>query len=360
MKIFSLAFLFLCQFLSFYQALELPQPSPLRDSVQIQKRDKSAAANIVFKSTDGGQTWQDISKGLPENLEEGGFYANESGLWLRAGKGTYHSNPNSITPFWQKEIFPDKWSSIAAGKHGMFAYNYWGQIVQKINGTTVWSPVYTNFKGNIRTVFETAGGTIFIGSDNGLYKSTDNGKNWKHVHVGGWVIKMVEQNGVLVATSMGGIIRSADDGENWALVISEGGVGIDVAPIKGGFAAITFNTQSNTRRIRTSYDGGKTWQPIDAGLQVQAFIAPLGKLLFQVDQPDSVWHSNNTSLPEQAFITSIIQVGEYFFCGHPKGIFRSADKGKTWKLILPTIENKVFNLYGSGKVIYAIPKNGGC
>ena len=145
--------------------------------------------------------------------------------------------------------------------------------MQKINGTSVWSPIYTNFQEKrIRTVFETAGGTIFIGSDRGLFKSTNSGKTWKHVHAGGLVMKLVESNGVLVATSMRGIIRSTDDGENWELVISEGGVGIDVERINGGFAAITFNTQSNTRRVRTSYDGGKTWQPIDAGLPEQAFI----------------------------------------------------------------------------------------
>ena len=52
-------------------------------------------------------------------------------------------------------------------------------------------------------------------------------------------MKIVESNGVLMATSQKGIIRSTDDGENWALVISEGGVGIAVEQIKGGFAAIT-------------------------------------------------------------------------------------------------------------------------
>ena len=111
----------------------------------------------------------------------------------------------------------------------------------------------------IRTVFETAGGTVFIGSDKGLFKTINSGKTWKHVHAGGWVMNLVESNGVLLATSISGIIRSTDDGENWALVISEGGVGIAVAPIRGGFAAITFNTQSNSRRVRTSYDDGKTW-----------------------------------------------------------------------------------------------------
>ena len=146
-------------------------------------------------------------------------------------------------------------------------------------------------------------------------------------------MKLVESNGVLVATSMRGIIRSTDDGENWNCVLNEGGAIIAVEPIKGGFAAINFNMESMTRRMRTSYDGGKTWQPIDAGL------------------------------PANLEIASIIQVGEYFFCGHPTGIFRSSDKGKTWNLLLPSIENKVFNLFVSGNVIYviyAIPGKGGC
>ena len=143
-------------------------------------------------------------------------------------------------------------------------------------------------------------------------------------------MKLVASNGILMATSQKGILQSTDDGENWDLVINEGGVGIAVESIKGGFAAITYNTMSKTRRVRTSYDGGKTWQPIDDGL------------------------------PAQASIASIVQVGEYFFCGHPTGILRSSDQGKTWKLLLPSIENKVFNLSVSGNVIYAIPRDGGC
>ena len=111
---------------------------------------------------------------------------------------------------------------------------------------------------------------------------------------------MAERDGVLLAISNRRIIRSTDAGENWELVISEGGVGIDVASIEGGFAAITFNTQSNTRRIRTSYDGGKTWQAIDAGFGAETSLVPVVKPFFQVNQTDSTWNpNNNTSLPKQ-------------------------------------------------------------
>jgi photosystem II stability/assembly factor-like uncharacterized protein len=331
MKIFSLAFLllFLCPFV-FPVTDSQQQLVPSGDGKPT--KNKLGVASMVIKSTDGGQSWQDISEGLPGDKLEGSLFVNDAGFYLRTGNYIYHNKPNNKAPFWEKEIFPDEYSNIAPGKSGMFAYNYHlGQFRQKINGSGQWSPVYGNFElKGIIDVVETARGSVFIVCDRGrgLFRSTDNGKNWKEVTRGVW--KMVESNGVLVANSINGIIRSTDDGATWEPVISEGDMGVDLAPIDGGFAAITFNRQSETRRVRTSSDGGKTWQAIDAGL------------------------------PPGMKISSIIQVGENFFCGHPDGIYRSSDKGKTWKLLLPSIEGKVFYLSVSGNVIYAIPSAGGC
>lgn len=267
MKSFNLALLLVSLFtFSFIEASEFPKTSYLHVSQQIQKTVKAEDAKIVFKSADGGKTWQNISHGLPKSLQDeyavsrDAFFVNDNGIYINTQDGIYYSKANAAAPFWNKDT---------------------------------------------------------------------GGKNWKQIHTGGRR-NVAELNGILLATSNKGIIRSTDKGKNWELVISEGGVGIAVERIEGGFAAITYNSMFNIRRVRTSYDGGKTWQIIDDGL------------------------------PASLTITSIIQVGENFFCGHPTGIYKSSDKGKTWELILPSIEKKVFNLSVSGNVIYAIPGNEGC
>ncbi|MES2650014.1 MAG: exo-alpha-sialidase [Bacteroidota bacterium] len=351
MKIYHIALLLLLP-ISFgcNESLEFKASSPVADQ-QNQNSDKNGTANTVFRSADGGQTWQDISKGLPEKLQEdssrrNNFFANDKGLYLKVGNGLYHSETNATAPFWTKAIVPVEHSSIAPVKPGIIANNYWGVHLKTKNGTSVWGPIFdSSSEPRMRSVFETAGAAIFIGTDRGFFKTADNGKTWKHVYAEGWAGHFAESDGVLVSTSIRRLIRSTDNGENWALVIRDSSLVFDVKQIKGGFAALIAPSASNPRGIRTSYDGGKTWQPADTGNEV--FI-------------DSLWQTWNDRPRVQAFQASIIPVGENFFSVHPGGIFRSSDKGKTWKFLLPSIEGKVFNLFVSGNVIYAIPSKGGC
>ncbi|GAB3906900.1 WD40/YVTN/BNR-like repeat-containing protein [Mucilaginibacter boryungensis] len=328
---------------------------------------KSGLLNIVYRSTDGGQTWQNISAGLPKNLQRTGigsdvFFTNDHGLYVRADNGLYHSEPNSTASFWTKEIFPGKQRNIAPGKNGIFAYDFRGQFLQKMNGKNNWSPTYTNFQEQairlngtidwmythykekqVSSLFETAEGTVLIGSNNAIYRSTNSGKTWKYVHVGGWIMKMAESNGVLLALSSRGILRSIDDGENWERVISEGDAGIAVERIDGGFAAIAYNTITKTNTVQISKDYGKTWNVIDEGLQPS-------------------WNSSlfiKIGLQSPSFVSSIKQVSKYLICSRSDGIFRSSDMGKTWeKLLFPPMENKGFILSVSGNVIYAMPNKG--
>ena len=335
MRIPTLAFLLLSQsFVACQQIQEQAADLAIPSSATAQQSPEKAplpATNILFQSIDGGLTWQDVSAGLPSDKPVDCVSVQNGEVLLGFAQELYRSPVTSAAPVWQKE-FPliGQISSVFPGRAGRYALSARNGFFQNIM-KDMWAPVFSDLKGqSFRTTFETSDGTVFVGCDNGIFKSVDQGKTWKHVYDNGWVITMVESGGVLICTNEQGILRSTDGGEHWDVVVSEGGVGIDVEVIEGGFAAITYNTESETRRVRISADGGKTWQPIDAGL------------------------------PPSANIASIIQVGEYFFCGHPDGLFRSSDRGKTWKLILPSVEKKVFNLSVSGKMIYAVPRDGGC
>ena len=87
MNTIKFAFLLLLPFaFSSNRALESAQSSDFPGWVQSQETGSEGAANIVFKSVDGGATWQDISKGLPENLRKEGIrgdsiFANDKGLF---------------------------------------------------------------------------------------------------------------------------------------------------------------------------------------------------------------------------------------------------------------------------------------
>jgi photosystem II stability/assembly factor-like uncharacterized protein len=326
------SFIFLLLSISFLISCNQLNDYPIHqhgEKTTVEKEKQPIGSGILFQSTDQGKTWQDISKGLPSNLEPNDFIANESGLYIPNGVNMFHGKLENKDLIWNKETFLQDVGDIQKCRSGMYAIRN-GNILQKV-ATNTWLPVFTNFKKSFaRSIFESASGSILLGCDNGIFKSMDRGISWKQVIDGGWVIKMIESSGVMLATSQSGIIRSTDEGEHWEMVISEGGVGIDVASLQGGFAAITYNTESKTRRVRTSYDNGKTWQAIDAGL------------------------------PPHDLIANVIQEGDNIFCGHPNGIYRSSDKGKNWEIVLPSLGKKVFNIVAHNGVIYALPKNGGC
>ncbi|NNU33316.1 hypothetical protein HK413_02535 [Mucilaginibacter sp. S1162] len=82
----------------------------------------------------------------------------------------------------------------------------------RLDKTVDW--MYTHYKErDVRSVFETAGGTVFISSNNNLFRSTNGGKTREQVYVGDGSMRLVESNGVLLTTSNNGILRSTDDGQ---------------------------------------------------------------------------------------------------------------------------------------------------
>jgi len=308
--------------------ISLPVEASIASSFQAihwQAPNKALPADQVYRSTDGGQTWQGAGSGLPVGYKAGGIFSTGGKVYLVSENGMYQSTAATAAPLWEKAVFlEDHITGIFPGRAGTYALSMWNGLYQEIL-PGIWSAAHTPLKDkSVRSVLETPDGAVFVACDAGIFKSGHNGHCWKHVFQEGMVLNMVESGGVLVAAGFKGLLRSTDGGEHWNWVLTEGGVGIETTRIASGIAAITYNGKMETRRVRTSADNGKTWQPIDAGL-----------------------------LPSPS-ISSVQQAGEYLLCSHPAGIYRSADQGKTWELILPASEGMMFEFAVSGNVIYAV------
>ncbi|MEE4286692.1 MAG: LamG-like jellyroll fold domain-containing protein, partial [Mariniphaga sp.] len=102
---------------------------------------------------------------------------------------------------------------------------------------------------------------IFIGTDNGVYKSIDEGANWEPSSIGSetksLLLKNDDQNVIIAGTQIG-IYRSDDGGETWALVLAAEKIeDLDSHPAKPEILyAATNGSESEFFR---SMDGGQNW-----------------------------------------------------------------------------------------------------
>jgi photosystem II stability/assembly factor-like uncharacterized protein len=252
-----------------------------------------------------------------------------------------------------------------------------GGVMKTTNAGTTWEPVFDDQPnstiGDV-TVAPSDPSIVWVGTGeannrqssswgNGVYKSTDSGKSWKHMgldgsmHIGRIVISPADSNIVYVAAGGNlwgpskdrGVYKTTDGGKTWAnvLFVNEDTGASDVAmdPDSPGTLIAAMYQRRRTvfgfsgsgpgSGLYKSTDAGATWKKLEKGLPWD----PDAKKPAVVDA--------DKKEADPAAINEIGRIGVNFYRRNANvvyaliehaagGIFRSDDQGESWTRVSET------------------------
>jgi photosystem II stability/assembly factor-like uncharacterized protein len=314
----------------------------------------------VFVSTDRGMSWRPINRGLPSPYKDGRVYVNTlavSGDTLFAG---FASSLNL----------------------GVFRLDSQSQSWTEVNNGLL--------DRNINT-FAVSGGKLCVGTEAGVWVSTDNGQSWKSANSGmndqsfGEIV--VRDNRLL--TGAGGVVyASVDNGNTWTPAKDSLESAASQIPPEWGrralnkevncLAAINDVVIAGTGGgVFRSIDRGQTWEGASQGLPNGEFgslapeintLAVIGAKiyagvedcgLFISDDLGRSWTEATRDL-RALTVKGLVSKGEKLFAATSEdGVFVSLDQGWHWKTTGAFFSGKeILSLAGIGDHLLAGTTNG--
>jgi len=264
----------------------------------------AATSNGVFRSTDQGQSWNNISEGLVQFDVRDLLPRDDGSLWAATwGTGLYRLPPGE-----------DTWHFAALNN------------------------IFTS------AILEPEPGLLLAGSNGIVYRSVGSGGSWSAHTLQGFDVAVQDLSSnpdyMFAATSLG-IFRSSDLGLNWEFA-STGLQEYNVVSIETNDAGSIFagvNPENGGCSIYRSRGNGTLWtcvQPSPDPLTVAELkVGPEGHIfaggyrnLFESTDDGSSWSSSQasgSSVQSMLFLESSILIGT-----QGEGILKSSDDGATW------------------------------
>jgi photosystem II stability/assembly factor-like uncharacterized protein len=350
-----------------------------------------SGSEVVFRSSDNGSTWQDISSGLPNGAFNfshhqnqifvstvNGVYksTNSGNSWTAAGLGNYRIYGLEISGdtlyagssgsglfrsinlgnSWQGVGLSDKWVyDVKAFNDNIFVGTNFVGMFKTTNSGLEWELINNGINGMPVNSFVQSNGVLIAGAFGGLFISTDMGNNWQdkgknfppiltQPSLGGshlvYDVTIDTTSNIIYAGGLGAVYKSSDNGDNWSLV-GESNLGsgrveaLDVSYVNPNeikvFAGL--GTGSDSIGLHYSINQGQSWRLENFGLQYPYIL--------------------DTEIKNDFIYAG----GGYSVNG---GVRRSSDNGISWQTInngLPS-EIAVEALFALGINIFAATDNG--
>ncbi len=266
-------------------------------------------------SRDGGATWDRLDMGFIINKNYSVAATSALDFWAGSDLSSIgHTTDGGVT--WVEAHGPDRgliYAMYFADRNNGFAGGTKGVLLRTTNGGSAWEDVSLADNLNVLSLHGTSVNDVWAATNQHVFHSTDGGSVWEDkLMLPGQNINDIYAAGanlVMGVTSGGLIIRSADNGTTWDTVYMKPGKQLRcITHVDGqkyfatGYAAI----------LLKSMDAGMTWDtivPPVAGLQYEEaqFIGNKGFLIsssfvdamWTSDDGGETWH--DIALPIQRF-----------------------------------------------------------
>lgn len=211
----------------------------------------------------------------------------------------------------------------------------------------------------IRCIEATSSNVIFVGSDEGLYKSNNSGVSWENCTGPAMqndikCIHISSSDDIWVG-SRAGLFMSADQGANWTQKYSSDTLSqVDDIITQGNKVFITVRdsvTGFDNQSVFLSEDYGNTWNEIDTGIiglsRISYFVADTSgaifshseggtityEILYKWDELNSVWNAVYTFPPNFVVYDIEVTQDDYFVGSESHGSIISFEHGADWSAI---------------------------
>ena len=195
-------------------------------------------------------------------------------------------------------------------------------------------------KGHMINVFYYFDGVLYIGTGIGVHKSNDRGETWQRLNIGLEQEKIrslfVNDTGAFYAGASYGLYISKNMGKNWTS-INDGIIGpklrywqgtrrlSSLLNIEGVLYVCTGGGFGGEGFVFSSSDGGESWV-------------------------DCTWSWDGGF--DSGHVTAFYAVGKVLYAGTWKGLYRSDDGGKSWKMVIGLKDKEISTIHSIGNVLY--------
>jgi len=230
-----------------------------------------------FWSRDGGRNWQTANEGLgelasgirdilPSLRDRTVFLGSPRGV-LRGvpGERGWHCLPGTELLLVNSIRFadPDESTLLIAAKSGIYSYSLARNRAQKLKVAVYDREVFS-------VLVEPDSGSAFLGTEMGVFRSDDGGRNWV-AKVEGLPYEPVNSlafvGSRLFAATRTGLFYSDDKGDHWRR--TNGVFPIEITSVEAGRnPGDVVAADPLVGYLFASYDLGETWEPINLGLEL--------------------------------------------------------------------------------------------